>query len=180
MIVIHTALAAFFLPMGVLYALTGGLYGIGVKGHYDTTEHTLELDEPMTSDLASLVDLAQRQLRQRGLDVPTGEAGVKRAGTSYYLEWTGLRRDVQIHPTADPRQARLRIMETTPHRYFVQLHKAKGGPAFKWFALAWMIGLVALFLTGGTIALTAETRRPVALVAAVLGLAAFLALAAAS
>ena len=30
----HTILAAFFLPMGLMYAVTGGLYGLGIKGDY--------------------------------------------------------------------------------------------------------------------------------------------------
>ena len=35
LIVVHVVLASFYLPMGVMYAVTGGLYGLGIKGGYD-------------------------------------------------------------------------------------------------------------------------------------------------
>ncbi|MHC5113971.1 MAG: hypothetical protein ACYTGP_06030 [Planctomycetota bacterium] len=177
LIVIHTVLAAFFLPMGVMYAITGGLYGLGVKGAYDTATHELALDEPLPSELSGLVALAERELATRGLEPPSGKAGVKKGGTSYYLEWTGSRRDVQIHPTADPREATLKIKETNAHRFFVQLHKAKGGTLFKQYAAVWATGLVLLFLSGGAMALTDKQHRKMALGAAAVGVVVFAAMA---
>ena len=177
LIKIHIVLAAFFLPMGLMYPITGGLYGLGVKGAYDTTEHTLALDEPLPTELSGLVGLAEDELATRSIEPPSGKAGVKKGGTSYYFEWTGTRRDVQIHATDDPREARLLIKETNAHRFFVQLHKAKGGSLFKQYAAVWMGGLVLLFLTGGTMALTDKHHRKMALAAAAVGVVAFVALA---
>jgi len=173
LIVIHTLLAAFFLPMGIMYAITGGLYGLGIKGDYVAAEHQLQLAQPLDTDLASLVTLASEALKVRDLAEPSGGAGVKKGGTSFYLEWTGSGRDVQLHPTADPLIATLKIKEVTPHRYFVQLHKAKGGEAFKWFAAVWMVGLVLLFVTGGVMAFAAKPYRKLAAVRAAAGFAAF-------
>ena len=47
LIVLHTVLAAFFLPMGIMYAITGGLYGLGLKGGYDTVTTELRLQAPL-------------------------------------------------------------------------------------------------------------------------------------
>ncbi len=173
LIVLHTVLAAFFLPMGLLYSITGGLYGLGIKGDYITTEHQLTLAEPLTADLAPLVTLVTAELQTRDLALPTGGAGVKKGGTSFYFEWTGSARDVQLHPTEDPLVATLKVKDVTPHRYFVQLHKAKGGEAFKWFAAVWMVGLVLLFVTGGIMAFAAKPFRKLAIVSGVAGFAVY-------
>lgn len=177
LILLHTILAAFFLPMGIMYAITGGLYGLGNKGSYDTTEYKLILDQPTPTELSSLVALAEKELDARGLAYPTGGASVKKAGTSFYLEWTGSHRDVQIAPTQEPNVASLKIKNTDAHRFFVQLHKAKGATVFKWFAGVWMVGLVLLFISGGVMAFMARPYRVVAGVSAVLGLVVFAALA---
>lgn len=172
-VLLHTVLAAFFLPMGLMYAVTGGLYGLGIKGDYRVTEHELALESPLAPDLAALVALAQQALDSRGIAPPSGSAGVRRSGTSFHLEWTGSRRDVELHPTADAGRALLKVKETDAHRFFVQLHKAKGAEAFKWFAAAWMVGLVLLLLSGGFIAIATRPYRRMACTSAAAGLAAF-------
>jgi len=174
---LHTILASFFLPMGIMYAITGGLYGLDIKGNYQVTEHTLNLDGPLPSDLAGLVTIAQRELASRTIDIPTGSAGVRKVGTSFAFEWSGTRRDIEIAPTSEPTIAKLKIKETDPHRFFVQLHKAKGAAAFKWFAAVWMVGLVLLFITGGVLAMAAKPFRKLAIPSAVLGVVSFVVLA---
>jgi hypothetical protein len=177
LIILHTVLASFFLPMGILYAVTGGLYGVGIKGGYNVADHTLTLDAPLERDLPKLLTIAQRELASRSIADPTGSAGIKTGGTSFFLEWTGSRLDVELHPTAEPLQAKLRIKETDRHRTFVQLHKAKGGDAFRYFAFVWMIGLVLLFITGGAMALAAKPFCKLAIVSTVAGLVVFAAMA---
>jgi hypothetical protein len=177
---LHTILAAFFLPMGLMYAITGGLYGLDIKGGYRTAEHSLALTEPLPSDLAGLAAITQAELKSRNIDLPTGTAGVRKVGTSFAFEWSGTRRDVELAPTANPLVATLKIKDTTPHRFFVQLHKAKGATAFKWFAAVWMVGLVLLFITGGILAIAAKPFRKLAIPSAILGAIAFVVLAAIS
>lgn len=173
LIVTHTLLAAFFLPMGIMYAITGGLYGLGIKGTYSTDEHQVALTQPLTADLAPLVTLVSSELESRDLAEPSGSVGVKKGGTSFYLEWTGSARDVQLHPTDDPLVATLKIKDVTPHRYLVQLHKAKGGEVFKWFAAVWMVGLVLLFVTGGIMAFAAKPYRKLATISGIAGIGSF-------
>jgi len=180
LVIVHTVLAAFFFPMGLLYAITGGLYSLEITGKYHTVEVPLTLAAPLPVELSALVAMAERELAARSLDPPSGDARVRKGGTSYYFEWTGTARDVEIHPVADAGQALLKIKETTPHRFFVQLHKAKGADAFKYFAAVWMVGLVGLFLTGGMMAFLSKPYRRLATVAATLGLTTFVALAATS
>lgn len=177
LIVLHTVLAAFFLPMGIMYAITGGLYGLGIKGGYNTVETEIKLDAPLDGELSTLVKLAEDELNKQNISHPTGGASVKKGGTSYYFEWTGAVRDVQLHPTEDPLVATLKVKDTNTHRYFVQLHKAKAGTVFKWFAAVWMVGLILLFLTGGVMAFVARPYRKLAVISATAGCAVFVGLA---
>lgn len=177
LIVLHTVLAAFFLPMGIMYAITGGLYGLGLKGGYDTVETQIQLEAPLDGELSTLVKLAENELGKQGINPPTGSAKIKKGGTSYYFEWTGAVRDVQLHPTDDPLVATFKVKDTDVQRYFVQLHKAKAGEVFKWFAAVWMVGLVLLFLTGGVMAFAAKPYRKIATIATIAGIASFVLLA---
>lgn len=177
LIIVHTVLAAFFLPMGIMYAITGGLYGLGIKGDYNTQTTEIKLDAPLDGELSTMVRLAEAELDRAGVSPPSGGASVKTGGTSYYLEWTGANRDIQLHPTDDPLVATFKLKDTGAHRYFVQLHKAKGGTLFKWFAAVWMVGLVLLFLTGGVMAFVAKPYRKLAVVSASAGVAVFVVLA---
>jgi len=80
------------------------------------------------------VTIAQRELDARNTTPPTGSAGVRKLGSSFQLEWSGSRRDVELAPTSELDIAKLKIKDTDAHRFFVKLHKAKGATAFKWFA----------------------------------------------
>jgi hypothetical protein len=177
---IHVVLAAFFLPTGLMFAVTGGLYTWEIAGRYATTDARLALDFALPSDLSGLVALAEAELARRGLEPPSGAARIRKGGTSQYFEWTGTRRDVQIHPTTEANAANLRIMETGAHRFFVQLHKAKGGVPFKLFAAAWATALVALLGTGLAIAWLSPLYRRTALAAGIAGIGTFALLAAVS
>jgi hypothetical protein len=68
------------------------------------------------------------------VEPPSGQAKIKRIGSSFKLEWTGSNIDVVVEPTLQPLIAKLQIKNTSWHRQFVQLHKAKGGALFKDFA----------------------------------------------
>lgn len=170
---IHAALAAFFLPAGLMYAITGGLYTWNITGKYNSSEELLSLSQPLTGELSQLAAIAEAELAKRGMAAPSGEARLRKGGTSYYFEWTGARHDIQIHPTTDPLQAKIKLQEAGPHRFFVQLHKAKGGDLFKVFAAVWAVALVALFISGGVLAFLIAPYRRVATISATLGLLTF-------
>ncbi|TXL19714.1 hypothetical protein BMR06_08755, partial [Methylococcaceae bacterium HT5] len=88
------------------------------------------------------------ELELRDIEIPSGMAKIKKAGNSFYFEWTGASLDVRLEPTRNPFVAKLKIKKTGWHRLFVQLHKAKGGKAFKVYAAILATCLVVLFITG--------------------------------
>ncbi len=173
---IHLLLATFMLPVALMFLLTGALYTWGIKGHYDTTTHEIRLDAPLSRDLGSLTELAEGELTRLGIDQPTGKPGLKTAGTSFRLEWTGSNRDLLLAPTDDPLIASLSIKDTQWHRVFVQLHKAKGGAGFKVYAALFATALFLILCTGFLMAWQAPRYRRPAIVSLALGVLVFLAM----
>jgi len=170
---LHLLLAAFFLPIAAMFALTGALYTISIKGNYKETTRTVALAAPLSSELSMLTAVVEQELAVAGVDVPSGAASIKKAGTSYELEWSGAARDVLLKPTADPLLATLVIKETTPWRHLVQLHKAKGSEIAKGISVMWAIGLVIILLSGLLMAWNVPAYRRKALAAGALGVATF-------
>ncbi|MFM8516395.1 MAG: hypothetical protein ACKODA_00715 [Nevskiaceae bacterium] len=170
---VHLLLAAFFLPIALMFAATGALYTVSIKGNYLETSRTLELSAPLTAELSALTKVTEEALAAEGLGVPSGAASVKKAGTGYELEWTGVDRDVLLKPTADPLKATLVIKDTTAWRHLVQLHKAKGSEVAKGISVLWALGLIVILCSGLLMAWNAPVYRRKALGAGALGLATF-------
>lgn len=170
---LHLLLAAFFLPVALMFAFTGGLYTVAIKGNYQEASHSLALAEPLRPELPLLLALAEDALREAGVTRPSGGASVKKAGTSFELEWTGVERDVVLKPTADPLVATLLIRDTGPWRHLVQLHKAKGSELAKAISVIWALGLVVILVSGLVMAWVAPAFRPLAIRASLAGLVSF-------
>jgi len=172
---LHLALAAFFFPVALMFAFTGGLYTLAIKGGYEESTRLVVLQEPLKPDLASLLVVAEQQLQSAGVTVPSGEASVKKAGTSFELEWTGVDRDVLLRPTSEPLRAELVVKNTGPWRHLVQLHKAKGSSVAKAISVAWAIGLVTILGSGLVMAWLSPPFRRLSIQASAAGIASFVA-----
>ena len=170
---VHMYLAVFMFPVALMFLITGGLYTWSVKGSYETESVPVNLTAPLTDDLQVLRSLVEAELDSRGLPYPSGKPGVKKGGTSYKLEWTGASRDVVLEPTPDPLVATLTIKETTLYRNFVQLHKAKGGIVFKFYAAGLATALFLILLSGFIVAWQMPKYRREVTMAFSAGLAVF-------
>jgi hypothetical protein len=172
---LHMLLAAFILPVAIMFLVTGGFYTWGQKGSYVSETVDLQLTEPLQADEALLAGLVTRELAARGLDTPSGSGKVKQAGTSYLFEWTGSDLDVVLEPTGEPLVAKMKIKDTSWYRHLVQLHKAKGGQLFKFYAAFFAISLLLILISGVTMAMQMPKFRGQALIAMAAGIAVFLA-----
>jgi hypothetical protein len=171
---VHALLAAFILPGAIMFFVTGALYTWGMKGDYDTTTYEIELKKPIQHELAELVALATKELKKRNIKTPSGTAKIKKIGTSFKLEWTGSKMDIIIEPTSQPLSATLQIKNTSWHRQFVQLHKAKGGTPFKVYAATFAATLLLLLITGFIMAWQMPKLRKLTLASTLLGIAVFI------
>ena len=172
----HAVLAAFILPVAIMFFVTGALYTWGVKGSYDTTTHKLHLQNPIQNDLTTLVELTKKELEKQNIPTPSGQAKIKTIGTSFMLEWTGSGVDINLESTSQPLIANLKIKNTSWYRQFVQLHKAKGGTPFKVYAAVFAASLLLLLITGFIMAWQTPKLRKLTLISASVGIAAFIAM----
>jgi hypothetical protein len=156
----HIVLAAFILPVALMYFVSGALYTWGVKGGYENTDYELTLTEPLQTEHAILHDFVVAQLTERDIAVPSGHSKIKKGGTSYKFEWTGSALDVVLSPTFDPLKAKLTVKKTSAYRQLVQLHKAKGGTPFKVYAVVLVVSLLLLLLSGVMMAWQLPKYRP--------------------
>ncbi len=173
---VHVLIAVFILPVAIMFFVTGALYTWGIKGDYETTVQKLHLKIPLQEELSYLVNVAVEELSKQEVSLPTGKAKIKKIGQSFLLEWTGSSKDVVLEPTSDPLIAQLKIKNTGWHRHFVQLHKAKGGVAFKVYATILAIGLLLLLISGFIMAWQLPRLRKVTLISTMLGLIFFVAM----
>lgn len=176
-VLLHVLLAGFFLPAAVMFSITGGLYTFGIRGDYQTTQNEIELSTNDTPSIEVLIARAKDTAISLTGRVPSGDPTLKKVGTSWIFEWTGSSFDLTIEPTASTNTARLSIKETSLHRYFVQLHKAKGGKPFKILAGFLAVAFLLLFLSGVLMAFSNPKLKSKLYLSAALGLIAFITLA---
>ena len=173
---IHMLLAAFMLPVAIMYPVTGALYTWGIKGDYETTSYQLKLEQPLIKDKEKLVELATQKLLLKEIPLPSGKSKIKTIGNSFQLEWTGANLDVILEPGPKPLLAELKVKQTTSYRQLVQLHKAKGGILFKVYAAVFATALLTLLLTGLLMALQIPKFRLPVLLSLCSGIAMFIAM----
>lgn len=173
---LHLVLAALVLPVTVMFAVTGALYTWGVKGDYVTAKHPLKLGAPAPADKSALVVLVMAALAERDLAPPTGTPAVKETPKGAVLEWTGSQRDITLEPGEQPGEMLLTVKETDTLRHFVQLHKAKGGIAFKAYAAFFALVLVLVLASGVLMAVQMPKYRALLLGSAGAGLVLFVAM----
>lgn len=171
---VHVLLAAFILPVATMFAVTGSFYTWGIKGNYSSDIHEVVLNEPLSADTVALKKLANSELKKLNITAPEGKPYLKKYGSHFLLEWTGSSKDLILEPTENDLVAKLTIKNTSWYRNLVQLHKAKGGAAFKVYAVIFAVALGLLLISGFIMAWLTPNLRTATIVAALIGLISFI------
>jgi hypothetical protein len=172
---IHALLAAFILPVAVMFAITGSMYTWGIKGSYSSDVYNIELNQPLTADVAALTKLAESELKAIDISAPEGKPKLKTYGNHFLLEWTGSSKDLILEPSDNKQLARLTIKHTSWYRNLVQLHKAKGGTAFKVYAAIFATVLGILLISGFIMAWQTPRLKAATMASCLLGIISFIA-----
>jgi hypothetical protein len=162
----------------LMYIVTGALYTWGIEGSdLPDQVHDVGLMVPLTTDIDAAKMLIKQELQELSIAAPTGDAEFEHMDDGMFeFEWEGSKRTVLLESTADPLVARLTIQEAGWYRSFVQLHKAKGGMAFKVYAVGLATGLVLLLASGFVMAWQLPRYRRPAVTASALGVGLFIAM----
>ena len=169
----HACLAAFCLPVGIMFLATGGLLTADIKGETTREIFYLPLSGPAAFDEAGSLQLVKRELDARGIQYPTGSVHYRVKKGNKELRWSGLNKSLRLVSTGNPRVARLTVKTPDWLRRFVQLHKADGKTPFKIYAAIWAVILFSLFVTGMLMAWQVRKLRTLVIVSTLLGVATF-------
>ena len=170
----HALMAAFIFPVAMMFMITGSLYTWGIKGNYVNEAYEIQLAEAIRPELVELTQLAEAELDKRGLSIPSGKAKIKRLGDHFTLEWTGSSKDIVLEPSNDPLVAKLTVKDTTWYRNLVQLHKAKGGTAFKVYAVVLAVFISLLLISGFMMAWQTPKLKRATIASSLIGVISFL------
>lgn len=170
----HALLAAFMLPVAIMYMTTGALYTWGITGKHISDVYEIQLTHPLQPDLHELTKLAEAELPKLHLKTPTGTPKLKITSGHFVLEWTGSSKDITLEPTKDAHGAILTVKKATWYRNLVQLHKAKGGKAFKIYAVLFATALSLLLISGYIMAWQIPKLKRLTLITSLLGIGSFI------
>ncbi len=162
---VHAILACFFIPIALLYFLSGALYSLDIKGRVDKQIHTLALDRPFTPDLAQLSATVTVALQHRELPLPGGQPTIARKKQSYEFRWGDLRRLVVVRPTDDPLQVELVYRQRSPLTQLMRIHRAEAGLLARIFSISMAFSLILILGSGVVLALGMPKLRRTALLA---------------
>ncbi len=157
---LHSYLAMFFLPVAILFAVTGALYVFGITGDLNTKTCEIKLDEPFPWSQAQNIEAQEALMvkfaKETGIKVPEGKAIKGKQGvtlgsmTGYHLVFI---------PEIEKDTATLLV--NNPNLYFkaVMLHKAKCGVAFKVIGIGLGVAMIVLYITGICLVLGKRSLR---------------------
>ncbi len=168
---VHLYVAAFFLPMLLVMATSGGLYLLGVKGSVDSTPVPLSATQAFSAESATLNSDVRELLGANGIDHDfeyikvSGNTFITRPTSSDYYEIT-------VHDTGI--QATLNRPDLI--KSLVELHKGHGPLLFKDLQKLMALGLLIILLSGFWLGASSPSLRVPTLLTTALGLLVFLGL----
>jgi hypothetical protein len=162
---LHAILACFFMPMALLYFISGGLYSFDIKGGVDKQVYSVALDRPFAPDLAQLSESVKTALDQHKLSLPTGNPAIRKKKGTYEYRWGDLKRLVVVHPTDDPLKVELVYRERSPLTQLMRVHRAEAGSPIRILSLSLVVSLIFILGSGVFLAVGIPKLRQTALLA---------------
>lgn len=174
LIKVHLYLAAFFAPMLLIMAISGGGYLIGFKGIVATSQVELTAPVTISSGSADLEGDFRRLLAANGiahefeyLRVAGDKLITRPTSSDYYsFDLSGNHREIVLN-------------QPDFQKTLVELHKGHGPLLFKDLQKVMAAGLLVMVLSGLWLGLTAVKLRTPTIITTAFGLLVFLALASA-
>ncbi len=169
MIQVHMLLAAFLLPIALMYFISGLLYTLDIKGHVKKQEIVVQLEQLFTPNFDDLKKLTIKTLKQKNIPVPSGEPTLKKKKGMHELYWSDLGYAIKLRPTSDPMVATLTVKKRDYLTQVMRIHRAEAGLTFKVLAVLLVSGLMIILISGVVMALSVPKFKRAALRAMVLG-----------
>lgn len=143
---IHTYLSLFFLPMCLIYVLTGVGYIFDLKDSAGAKTQNLALVGELNdlSDLKLAESAIINTLKENNLKIPSNTALREQKGN---LTMGGIKYSVTLQKAKDG-HFEVKTMERSIYGTLVLMHKAKGAAYFNALAICFAISLTLFYLSG--------------------------------
>jgi hypothetical protein len=166
---IHLYLAAFFAPMLLLVAVSGGLYLIGVKGNVEQQAIALPASAQLDPSSKELKQQVDQLLSSAGIEHSFEYVKVK--GNTLYTRPTS-----RVHYQFNLKDTGITATRNVPNLQsrMIELHKGHGPTLFKTLQKALAVGLLIIVLSGLWLGLTSAGLRLTTSLVAGLGLLVFI------
>lgn len=145
----HLWVGAFFTPILLIIAVSGGLYLVGIKGATVDSAVSLPADAKLDPKSANLEADVDALLRKAGID--HSFEYIKKSGSTLTTRPTS--RTYYVFTVADGSVKATRAVPDLQKR-LIELHKGHGPLAFKWLQRITAIGLIFAILAGLWLALS--------------------------
>lgn len=143
---IHGYIAVFFLPMAILYAVTGAFYIVGESGSVRSTSIEFPLAPGWPQTFPDAREVADHHLQQRQLRlVPRNVDRRVQEDDEYY--WRGLTHSVTMTRSGDA-TATVIVNENDLYRQLVEIHKNHAGVVYAVIGFAFGIAMAILIVSG--------------------------------
>jgi len=168
---IHLYVAAFFLPMLLAMAASGGLYLLGFKGSVDSAPVSLPTTKFLTADSETLDNDVRELLNSNGVEHDfeyikiSGEKFITRPTSTDYYELT-------IHDN----EIQATLNQPDLIKSLVELHKGHGPLLFKDLQKLMALGLLIVLVSGFWLGASSPGLRVTTLLTTIAGLLVFLVL----
>jgi len=165
----HAILACFFLPLALLYFVSGALYSLDIQGGVQKQVFMLALERPLSPDLDQLSDTVMAALEERHLTRPRGDQSIARKKDAFEFRWGDLRTQVVATPTDNPLEVEMVYRQRSLLTQVMRVHRAEAGSRIRVLSLALVASLVLVLASGLFLAIGMPKLRRTALLCLGLG-----------
>lgn len=161
---IHLYISTFFLPLLLLFSITGTLYMLGEKGS-ESRELVLTFEAPLSKNIDKLQLEINEVLKSQNIK-PDYEY-LKLKGGSIYLRPTS--RNHYMIKRGSPNK--LYKVQPSAQKLFMELHKGHGPTLFKYFSILFGFSFLVIVFSGAYLGISNKALRKKTIPALVAGIA---------
>ena len=163
---IHGYIAVFFLPMALLYAITGGFYILGQGGSDTRSTIAVQLAEKPV-DAGAAIAAIRGELEKQGWRVPSVDDPVRPLQGGYY--WMGLGEVIRLSPKGTSGEWEIYRQQNHWYKQLVEIHKDHAGTLFSVLGFGFALGMFILVVSGAFMMFQSPLYRKVATVLVIIG-----------
>jgi hypothetical protein len=142
---LHGYISMFFLPMALIYAITGAFIIAGERGEFTKTELVIEAEPEVFDSIDSQKELVVTELTKRGEKLPAGNPKIWRKEL-YWGRSSSI--NVSLKKAKEPGKAKLQIRKPDLLFATIILHRARGGRLFDYLGFAFAIAMIFFYISG--------------------------------